>query len=121
MAAAPDGYIGSESDPIRPIRIRHEVDEIWNEGRLEQWYNFFVYEFEQDGLRAWARSYSDDLATVSLFGPFRGEGSSDVVAAPEFVEAILGYLKRRFHRIKRLDRRNREEGYETVWERGPSD
>jgi len=119
MSARPDGYIGAESDPIHPVRVRHEVDEIWDEGRLEQWYNFFVYEFEQDGLRAWARAYADDIATVSLFGPFRGEGSLDVVAAPAFVEAIVGYLKRRFHRIDRLGHNDRDPGYKTIWERSP--
>lgn len=113
MTAAPDGYVGSESDPIRPVHIHHEVDEIWDGGNLEQWYNFIDYEFEQDGVFARARVYTDAIDTVALFGPFRGRNTTQEIAAPAFIEAVRGYLKRRFNRIQRLT----ASGYKTEWER----
>jgi len=99
------------SDPIQPVRIRHEVDEFVDADGLDGRYNYIVYEFERSGVHVGARTYLDEIGTVSLFGPFKGEESRERVSDPELVDAVVAYMKRRFHRIDRLG----DDGYETIW------
>jgi len=101
------------SDPIQPVRIRHEVDEFFDADGLEASYNYIVYEFERSGIYLGARTYIDEIGTVSLFGPFKGEENRERVSDPEMVDAVVAYMKRRFHQIDRLG----DGGYETIWRR----
>jgi hypothetical protein len=102
----------SGDDLIHPVQIRHEIEEIYNGGELEQIYNYIVYEFERSGTYVRARAYLDDIRTVSVFGPCRGENSGERIAAAELVDAVLAYLKRRYVRI---DMFYEDVGYETIW------
>ncbi len=99
------------SDLIQPIRIRHEVDEFFDADGLEARYNYIVYEFERSGIYVGARTYIDEIGTVSLFGPFKGEENRERVSDPEMVDAVVAYMKRRFGQIDRLG----DSGYETIW------
>ncbi len=102
---------GSEADPIVPVEIRHDVDEISIDGDLEQLYNYIDYRFERPGAHCRARTYLDDIDTVSVFGPFSGQDREDEVDAPEFLEDVLSYLKRRFLVIEVFG----DDGPDTVW------
>ena len=100
MAAVVD-----EADPIRPVGIDHQVDEIWADrpgGRLEQRYNFLDYHFEREGMYCRARAYMDEPSSVTLFGPFAGRGSIARVEAAGFETDVLAYLARRFRSQKRM-------------------
>ncbi len=102
---------GEEGDPIRPVEIRHDVDEIVFDGETEQLYNYLDYRFEGPKVHCRARTYLDDIDTVSVDGPFAGSDSEDEVDAPEFFDNVLSYLKRRFMMIDAAG----EDGYETIW------
>ena len=97
------GFRMVDNDPIVPTRITHKSEQIWNGDDLEQNYNYLVYEFETDLHLYRARSYLDDIQTVSLFGPF--DKNSSVLTPLEGVEIdqrILDYLRRRYLAITRL-------------------
>ncbi len=101
----------SEDDQISPKQIRHNVEEIFNSGELEQKYNYLVYEFEKYDACASARTYLDDIGTVSVYGPVSCKRNNDAVKAPKLVSEIMTYLKRRFFVIDKLG----DAGYETLW------
>lgn len=103
--------IGSESDRIKPAEIRHNVEEIVANGETEQIYNYLDYRFEKPGVHCRARTYLDDIDTVSIYGPFDGADSEREIDAPEFYDGVLSYLKRRFLVIDALE----DEGYHTIW------
>ncbi len=100
-----------DSDPILPMEIRHDVDEIIFDGEVEQNYNFLDYRFERQGAHCHARTYLDDVDTVSVNGPFSDRDSEDEIDAPEFFEDVLSYLKRRFLIIDAPG----DSGYDTIW------
>ena len=92
-------------DPIHPVAIEHHVDEIWaDEARshLEQVYNYLDYHFERSGRYCRARTYLDEPADVTLFGPFERRGSTDRVEDPAFFDDVSAYLKRRFRNVETL-------------------
>ena len=101
----------SEADPIRPVEISHDVDEIIVDGLLEQHYNFLDYHFEKYDAYCHARTYLDDIETVRMFGPYSDRDSEDEVDAPELYREVLAYLKRRFPIIEALG----DDGYVTIW------
>ena len=103
--------IGSEADRIMPAEIRHKVEEIVANGETEQLYNYLDYRFENPGVHCLARTYLDDIDTVSIYGPFEGTDSEDEIDAPEFYDGVLSYLKRRFLVIDAPG----DEGYHTIW------
>jgi len=90
-----------EGDPILPVQIDHAIEEIWNDGRLEQYYNFLDYHFECDGAYCRARSYADDFREVVLFGPFERRTSIKKVSRPDFEGDVYCYLERRFLKVTR--------------------
>lgn len=95
--------VSDEADPIAPVRIRHQVDEITaDSGALEEHYNFIDYDFEQPGAYMRARTYLDEIKSVTVYGPFDKPHSIVAVNAPELEHAVLQYLKRRFRRVKRM-------------------
>ena len=59
-----------EADPILPVRIMHNSEQIWDGDALEQNYNYLVYDFETERHRYRARAYLDEIHTVAVYGPF---------------------------------------------------
>jgi hypothetical protein len=101
-----------DPDTVKPTQIEHKCDEIFDGDTLQQKYNYFVYHFERDGRYFWARTYVEDIDTVSIYGPFDGrETMKPISGSPD--DAILAYLKRRFEKIDTLG----PEGYVTIWSR----
>jgi hypothetical protein len=100
-------------DAILPSAIRHQVDEIYDGGRLQERYNFIDYDFERDGAYCRARTYLDTSGEVAVFGPFAGRDDLRPVDAPRLRDAVLEYLKRRFQTIDALG----ENGYVRIWTR----
>ncbi len=90
------------TDAIMPTQIEHLIDEIWVDGRLEQYYNFLDYHFEAEGAYCRARAYVDDFREITLFGPFEKRGSIAAVVAPDFAADVGSYLERPFLQIRRL-------------------
>lgn len=90
------------TDPITPTEIEHRVDEIWDGSSLEQRYNYLDYHFEIDGAYCRARTYLDDIGTVTLFGPFDHRGSVSKIDRPDLERAVAAYLAKRFPEVKRL-------------------
>ena len=99
-----------ESDAIKPTRIEHCCEEIWDGDRLEQQYNYLVYDFDCEGVRWRARYYLGDDA-ISILAAFGADGTPIGLVARECPEVVLAYLRRRFTKIDVLT----EEGYETLW------
>jgi hypothetical protein len=107
---AEDQFVNS--DNIRPIEIEHRCDEIFEGAALQQRYNYIVYHFDCNGSYFWARAYTDDIGTVSVFGPFESRDKRNLTSGP-LDEAMLSYFKRRFRKIQKLGK----EGYTAVWSR----
>ena len=105
------GKSEEEQEPIVPIEIRHNVDEVVFDGKREQRYNFIDYHFEKYGAYCRARTYLDEIEAVSLYGPSRSREEVSPVEAPQLREEVLAYLKRRFMAIDVLG----EEGYVELW------
>lgn len=99
-----------KEDPIKPVKIEHGFDVIVVEGELEQWYNFLWYRFERNGLAMTARSYLDEIETVSVFGPMKIENERDYVEDAEFIAMVTDYFKKRYNQIDKLG----DEGYVTI-------
>ena len=87
-------------DPIKPALIEHIVDEVWIEGNLEQYYNFFDYHFEQDDAYCRARSYADTMDKVTVYGPFAAGRDLHRVDHDAFERAVHAYLKRRYRTVE---------------------
>jgi hypothetical protein len=88
-------------DPIEPTAIEHKCEEILDGDKLEQWYNYIVYHFDFDGVYFWARTYLDDIRTVSLHGPFESRATMNPING-SLDETVLAYLKRRFWTVQTL-------------------
>ena len=56
-----------DPDSAKPTEIEHKCDEIFDGGTLQQKYNYFVYHFERDGRYFWARTYVEEIGTVSVY------------------------------------------------------
>lgn len=90
-------------DAILPTKIVHNCEQIWDGSRLEQSYNFLVYEFETEQHRYRARSYLDEIHRVAVFGPFeKTPGESLPLEGVELDSRVLAYLRRRFAQITRF-------------------
>lgn len=92
-----------DEDPIQPVRIMHNCEQIWNGNSLEQNYNYLVYEFETEQHQYRARAYLDRIGTVAIYGPFDKDstGSAPVVGV-EIDQRVLAYLRRRYSQVTRL-------------------
>jgi hypothetical protein len=84
------------ADPIVPVAIEHNVDELG--GSDAPVYDFLDYHFERGGEVARARSYRDEPHEASLYLPAEGVSES-------FRADVMTYLRRRFRVLKRLDAR----------------
>lgn len=98
-----------DQDPVHPTAIEHKCDEIFLGSKLEQRYNYIVYHFEGDGTYLWARTYTDDIKTVSLHGPFESRANMKPVGGVAH-QGILAYLRRRFEHVTML----RDNGYASI-------
>ncbi|HEY4986631.1 MAG TPA: hypothetical protein VII39_08435 [Bradyrhizobium sp.] len=92
-----------DPDPIQPTAIEHKCDDIHNGDMLEQQYNYLVYHFDSDGAYFLAKTYLDDVRTVSLHGPFASRTELRPTGAP-LCERVLTYLRRRFRTIQILQK-----------------
>lgn len=99
-----------DTDDVTPSEIEHKCEETFDGEMLEQRYNYVVYHFDCDGSYSWARTYLDDIHTVSVFGPFDRRDTMKPVSG-SLDQALLSYLKRRFRKIQTLG----SEGYVTLW------
>jgi hypothetical protein len=99
-----------DSDDVRPTEIEHRCEEMFDGDTLVEEYNYFVYHFDRNGRYFWARTYTHEIGTVSVFGPFDGRGTTKRLSGP-LDDAMLSYLKRRFGKIDMLG----SEGYVTIW------
>ena len=100
-----------EDDEISPVEIQHRKDEIWQGDELLESYNYFTYVFRSGGVIITARTYLDEIHSVALYGPMLDSDPNQRAESPEFRDAVLAYLKRRFREIQVLG----SEGYETIW------
>jgi hypothetical protein len=87
-----------------PDRIEHGCDIIvGDDGDLEQYYNYLVYYFSGVGHGLWARTYLDEMGTVTLHG-FAGEHSRQLISQAAFDtpkgREKLRYLYRRYTNVR---------------------
>jgi hypothetical protein len=86
-----------DGDNIGPIEIEHRCDEIFEGEALQERYNYIVYHFDCNGSYFWARTYTDNIGTVSVSGPYDRE-KKNLISGP-LDEAMLSYFKRRFNTV----------------------
>jgi hypothetical protein len=101
-----------DRDNFRPTEIEHKCDEIFDGEALEQKYNYIVYHFDCKGTYFWARTYTDEIDTVSVYGPFESRDTMNRISG-SLDETMLSYFKRRFRKIQTLG----NEGHMAVWSR----
>jgi hypothetical protein len=90
-----------DTDQVKPVEIEHCCEEIFDGNRLVEKYNYFRYHFEQHGRYFWARTYKDEIAKVSIYGPFdRRDGMKPVAGLID--DEILAYFRRRFKTLERF-------------------
>jgi hypothetical protein len=100
-----------EDDPIVPVRITHNSEQIWNGETLEQNYNYLVYEFETENHLYRARSYLDEFHTVAIFGPFEKNAEGPMpLEGVEIDQRVISYLRRRYAEVRRFG----PTGYEPI-------
>lgn len=121
LAISSQAHIGQGvEDAIQPFKISHDIDEFREGTRLLERYNYIVYEFEDEGGYMWARTYLDEADRVSIYGPFADRGRMGDVDAPQLKDAVIAYLKRRFHQIDRFTADPNAPAYETIWRSSPN-
>lgn len=92
-----------QEDPILPVRITHNCEQIWDGNSLEQDYNYLVYEFETEQHQYNARSYLHEMHTVAVYGPFEKNADSNTpVKGVAIDQRVLAYLRRRYAEITKL-------------------
>jgi hypothetical protein len=90
-------------DPILPVWISHNCEELWTGDRLEQGYNYLVYCFETEQHVYEARAYLHNIDTVSIHGPYEKDAVSSLpLKSVEIDQRVLAYLRRRYTTITRL-------------------
>jgi hypothetical protein len=104
------GYRAVDCDNVKPTEIEHKCEEIFDGEALEQKYNYIVYHFNCNGTYFWARTYIDEIGTVSVHGPFESRDTMKLISG-SLDEAMLSYFRRRFRKIQTLG----NEGYMCVW------
>ena len=92
-----------EGDSILPVRIEHNVDEIWDGDRLEQRYVYMDYHFDRCGERCRARSYLDDFNRITIISPEIARERTGMYPGSLFDRDIVAYLERRFAHVVRLE------------------
>lgn len=92
-----------QEDPILPVRITHNCEQIWDGDSLEQDYNYLVYWFETEQHQYSARSYLHEMHTVAVYGPFERDSANPApLENVEIDQRVLAYLRRRYAEITRL-------------------
>ena len=93
-----------DDDPILPVRITHNSEQIWSGNALDQNYNYLVYEFETEQHIYFARVYLDKIHSVFLFGPFeKGSDYAEPLDGFELDPRVLAFLRRRYSEITKPD------------------
>jgi hypothetical protein len=102
-------------DPIVPVRITHNSEQIWDGDTLEQNYNYLVYDFETEQHTYRARAYLDEIYKVAIYGPFeKGQMEPTPLWEAEIDQRVLAYFRRRYSEITKLGRN----GYVSIWSQG---
>ncbi|MES1202158.1 MAG: hypothetical protein ABUS57_12005 [Pseudomonadota bacterium] len=96
-----------DADAVTPSLIDHKCEEIADGPR----YNYLRYEFEIDGRFYWARTYLDEIESVSIFGPFEIREKMEF-PTEDIDPRVLAYFQRRYKTILRLT----ANGYEPIWQ-----
>jgi len=99
-----------DRDEVVPTEIEHKCEVFFVGDEREQIYNYIVYHFDCRGVYFSARTYLDEIETVSVLGPFEGRHAANRISGP-LNEGMLSYLKRRFRKIQTLG----NDGYVDVW------
>lgn len=87
-------------DALLPTRILHNSEQFWAGERLEQSYNYLVYEFEVDHWVYRARAYLDEIKSVAILGRFDPAMERPEILMPEQLDPrIIAYLRRRYREI----------------------
>jgi hypothetical protein len=89
-----------DADDIVPTAIEHHCEELIVGGRLEQRYNYLLYQFEYGNTRFLARAYLDELGTVSVHGPTDMNTKEPIQGDVD--PKVLAYLRRRYRKVKRF-------------------
>ena len=98
-------YKCEDQDPILPISITHNSEQMWSGSNLEQSYNYLVYHFETEEHLYRARAYLDEIDTVSVYGPLKKDELPDWGSFLQEIEIdrrIIAYLRKRYAKITRL-------------------
>ena len=99
-----------DRDEVVPTEIEHKCEALFVGDQCEQRYNYIIYHFGCNGAYFWARTYIDEIGTVSVHGPFEDRHTMTRIHGP-LNEGMLSYLKRRFRKIQTLG----NDGYVDVW------
>ncbi len=89
-----------EESSILPVRIMHNIEQIWAGKALVQSYNYLEYEFETEQHVCRARAYLDTIHTVAIYGTF--EKYSAVLTRLDGVDIdqrVLAYLRVRYAQV----------------------
>ena len=99
-----------DRDDVVPTAIEHKCEALFVGDECEAIYNYINYHFDCNGTYFWARTYINEIDTVSVHGPFEGRHTRNRTSGP-LNEGMLSYLKRRFRKIQTLG----NDGYVDVW------
>jgi hypothetical protein len=81
-----------------PDKIEHLCDyELREDGYLEYYYNYIVYQWIIDGKTIGGRAYLDEIDKISLY--LKDFDSNPDILADKKFQPILRYLQRRFKHI----------------------
>lgn len=87
---------------MEPYQIEHIVDVVGDGDAYDMVYNYLIYRFEGYGSYVWARTYLDDIGTVSIYGPFKSADDLTTVESPKLFDSVVDFLGMRFARIEIL-------------------
>jgi hypothetical protein len=104
------GHRFVDRDEVVPTEIEHKCEELFVGNACEQRYNYIIYHFDHNGAYFWARTYIDEIDTISVHGPFGSRRAMNRISGP-LHEGMLSYLRRRFRKIQTLG----NDGYVDVW------
>jgi hypothetical protein len=90
-------------DPILPVRITHNCEQLWYGNSLAQDYNYLLYDFETQKYLYQARAYLHEIHTVAVYGPYEKDLANSLpLEGGEIEPRVLAYLRRRYLEITRL-------------------
>jgi hypothetical protein len=101
MATPNSNFKVVDTDEVEPVEIEHRCEELFDGATLREKYNYIACHFEREARYFWARSYTNEIDTVSVSGPFDARSTMNSLPG-RFDDAGLCYLRRRFKKIQML-------------------